>query len=133
MSFICETTHSFCQQTTLFLDINEVCSASTQTENKALSTSKRCFFEPETVQNNCMLWIFYKIKTFKRILNSELQVHLVHLAFLLFKNTFRLHTINKSRESKISFPQILQFVFLFQTFIPAKLELDKVCVIDWFI
>ena len=48
MSFICETTHIFVfRQATLFLDIGEACS--TRTENKTLSTDKRCFFESETV------------------------------------------------------------------------------------
>ena len=41
------------QQATLFLDIGEACS--TQTEHITLSTSKRYFFESETVQNECML------------------------------------------------------------------------------
>ena len=86
MSFICETTHSFCQQATLFLDISEACS--TQTENKALSTSKRCFFEFETVQNNCMPWIIYKMKT-----NAKNEIKLYATSYICMgKHTFGLHT-----------------------------------------
>ena len=55
MYLICETAHSFCEQATMFLDISEMCS--TQTENKTLSTSKRCFFEFETVQNLSLIHI----------------------------------------------------------------------------
>ena len=47
------------QQAILFLDIGEACS--TQTEHITLSTSKRYFFESETVQKECMLWIYYKM------------------------------------------------------------------------
>ena len=95
MYLICETAHSFCEQATMFLDISEMCS--TQTENKTLSTSKRCFFEFETVQNNCMLWIFLRLNLYATS------------CICMGKQTFGLHAVNKSKETRYNFHKFSNF------------------------
>ena len=64
---------------------------------------------------------------------SLLTLALAGSCICMGKHAFGLHTINKSRESKIIIISTKSafLKFLFQTFIVAKLDLFKVCLIHF--
>ena len=135
MSFICETTHSFCERATLFLDISEACLTQYRTKPCPPARDASFSFRQYKITVCCEYYrkCFYFVLFFIPLMTLNC---MPHPAFV-WVNT-RSDYIQSTNEEKARY-NFHKFCILFvlQIVIVAKLELFKVCMIhyifQWFI